>query len=141
MLILGALGACKPDEISISHTGSVPVIKTVMAVKLEACDLHFEVQNSNSENIDHLGFKVTVMDPVAAEEPTVNLFSGEWSGGPNSAYSSTERVRYSDLASGSSKLAARFSKGACNSSYHVTFSEVSCRMGQNNCSEAVVINE
>ncbi|MDA5555795.1 hypothetical protein [Shimia sp. MMG029] len=141
MLILGFLGACKPDEISISHTGSVPVIKTVMAVKLEACDLHFEVENSNGDNIDHLGFKVTVMDPVAAEEPAVNLISGEWSGGTNSAYSSTESVRYSDLVSGTNNLRARFSKGACNSSYHVIFSDVSCRMGEINCAEAVVINE
>lgn len=141
MLILGALGACKPDEISISHTGSVPVIKTVMAIKLEACDLHFEVENSNAEKIDHLGFKVTVMDRQAAKEPTVNLNTGEWSGGPKNAYSSTERVRYSDLASGTSNLAIRFSKGACDSSYDVTFSEVSCRMAEGNCAEAVIIRK
>ncbi len=137
LLAVGLLGACKPDEISITHTGSVPVSKEVMGVILAGCDIFFEVDNANSEKIDHLGFEITIADPEASEERLYDMHTGKWSGGPFD----TDKLRYRNLPSGISKVAARMSKGACDTSFVVKIFNVSCRMGEDDCAESVTISQ
>ncbi|NOD76857.1 MULTISPECIES: hypothetical protein [unclassified Ruegeria] len=132
------LAACKPKEISLRHIGSVKSSSSLFGMSLENCAVRFELENGNSEIIHHLGFEVTVMDPLAAQEPKYDIFRDKWTGGPRNAYSRSDHVRYVDLPSGKSTLFVEFPKQACEASFEVHLTDISCRIGEEDCAEAVV---
>jgi hypothetical protein len=131
------LTGCKSEEISITHTASRLVEQNVMGVRLAGCDVFFEVNNGYEEKISSLRFEIAIGDPNASEEPLFDMHTGKWTGGPYR----TEKLRFRDLPSGTKNVATRTSEGACDPAYVVKIASVSCMMGEDDCSQAVVIGQ
>lgn len=142
------LAACKPEEILISHSDSVLRENTsLFAISPKECIVLFEVDNKNSDAIDHLGFSVTVFDRQAADLAWQNSL-GQMIGMQSSAssrtaktFSHSENIRFKNIASGKSKLSTRFPQAGCNNSFTVAMRGFSCRIGETDCAEAVVVKE
>lgn len=139
-----ALAGCKPKEISIAHIGSSPTQSSFLGIVRDECLLRFDLNNTNSDKIDHLGFTIMVMDLDAANRAVQEVASQmigiqtSASKGQGKPYFHSKDVRYSDLPSGEATLSARLPERACTQSFAVELRGFSCRMGENDCAEVVV---
>ena len=148
LISIAFLGACKPKEISVVYDTLVLRENTsIFAIDPKDCVVLFDVDNKNTDPIDHLGFRLTVFDRNAADREWQNSM-GQILGMQSSPSSSSaepfthsQNIRFKNLASGKSKLSANFPQAACDKSFTVVMRGFSCRIGENDCAEAILAKE